>query len=104
MTETFGDALRRLRNERRVSLRALQTLTQYSHGYISELERGVKKPTPFLAKRLDEALDGKGLLTALASAATIGLVREADRTQNDGADEVPIKEFAMTAEESARFI
>lgn len=102
MSETFGTALRRLRGD--VSLRQLQKRTNYSAAYLSELERGVKKPTMKVAQRCDDALHADGLLTALVHIATPTYIHDAVETRDDGLGQVPIKELAMTAEESAQFI
>ncbi|MGW0517090.1 nSTAND1 domain-containing NTPase [Crossiella sp. NPDC003009] len=65
----FAAGLRRLRRERGLSLAALSARTHYSKGYLSNLEHERKPPTPDLARRLDEVLDGRGVLIELAAAA-----------------------------------
>ncbi|WP_033037065.1 helix-turn-helix domain-containing protein [Streptomyces monomycini] len=72
MPEEFGDALRRLRREREVSLRALAQLVHYSKGYLSKIENGEKPPTGDVARRCDTALAADGTLTRLLSARTPG--------------------------------
>lgn len=117
MGETFGVALKRMRGE--MSLRQLQSRTNYSAAYLSELERGRKQPTLRVAQRCDEALGAKGRLAALAKKAAApeaapeitqvhpavaSNVHVAVKKRDDGLGQVPIKELAMTAEESAQFI
>ncbi|MEV5597831.1 helix-turn-helix domain-containing protein [Streptomyces sp. NPDC052496] len=72
MQEEFGDALRRLRRDREVSLRTLAQLVHYSKGYLSKIENGEKPPTGDVARRCDAALAGGGALTRLLSARTPG--------------------------------
>ncbi|MEU7598348.1 helix-turn-helix domain-containing protein [Streptomyces sp. NPDC039022] len=72
MPEEFGDALRRLRREREVSLRTLAQLVHYSKGYLSKIENGEKPPTGDVARRCDAALAADGALTRLLSARTPG--------------------------------
>ncbi|MFB1045189.1 nSTAND1 domain-containing NTPase [Streptomyces chrestomyceticus] len=72
MPEEFGDALRRLRREREVSLRTLAQLVHYSKGYLSKIENGEKPPTGDVARRCDAALAADGTLARLLSARTPG--------------------------------
>ncbi len=65
----FADELRRLRNERGLSLAELSRLVHYSKGYLSNIEHGRKPATVELACRLDTALDAGGTLAAVAAAA-----------------------------------
>jgi transcriptional regulator with XRE-family HTH domain len=100
---SFGVALRQVRQERRLSLRGLQRLTQYTAGYLSELERGTKRPNPQVAQRCDDALRAGGLLLRLArEPAEIGPVDPAPARAP--AHTVPSREFSMAADESARFV
>ncbi len=105
MAESFGTALRRVRHERGLSLRGLQRLIQYTAGYLSELERGTKRPNSQVAQRCDEALRTDGLLVRLAGR-TVD-----DEVAGPPPDAAPAsaytignREFAMVADESARFI
>jgi transcriptional regulator with XRE-family HTH domain len=66
MMDTFGAALRHLRNTAGLSCAALGAAVNYSGGYIWELETGRKPPGPELAAALDDALAAGGTLTALA--------------------------------------
>jgi len=65
MVETFGQALRRLRDEHGLSLRKLAERVPTHHSYIAELEHGTKQPGTQMAARLDNVLDAGGILAAL---------------------------------------
>jgi transcriptional regulator with XRE-family HTH domain len=62
----FAATLRRLRTDRRLSLRGLARKVVYGKSYLHELETGLKPPTPEVGARLDAALDAGGQLAALA--------------------------------------
>jgi transcriptional regulator with XRE-family HTH domain len=66
---TFGDELRRLREERGLSLKKFAQLVHYDPGYLSKIENGLKPPTGTLAKACDEALNTGGILSTLVPAA-----------------------------------
>lgn len=59
---TFGKALRQHRQSREISLRHLGRLTQFGFTYLSQVERGERKPNTHLAERCDEALEAHGAL------------------------------------------
>jgi len=61
----FGGALRRLRQEKGMSLTQLATATSYSKGYLSRLERGARPATAEIARVCDSALDADGQLIAV---------------------------------------
>jgi transcriptional regulator with XRE-family HTH domain len=63
---TFGDMLRGLRSELELSLGDLAKATNYSKGYLSNIERGNKPPTDDLARLCDQALGARGELVAAA--------------------------------------
>jgi transcriptional regulator with XRE-family HTH domain len=63
----FRHRLRELRQHTGLSLRELAKATSYTFGYLSELERGVKQPSPQAARRLDDALHAGGELVDLAT-------------------------------------
>ena len=64
-SETFGATLRRLRQERRVSLRRLSKLTFYDFGYLGQIERGERTGSGEVASRCDAALQAGGVLSDL---------------------------------------
>lgn len=53
----FGNVLRRLRRERRLSQEALGYLTGLHRTYVSQLERGLKSPSLRTVNRIARALD-----------------------------------------------
>ncbi|QUQ69575.1 tetratricopeptide repeat protein [Kutzneria sp. CA-103260] len=63
----FGRELRRLRQQRGLSLRDLSKLIGFTPGYLSKVENG-RPPSPELARACDDTLGGGGALVALASA------------------------------------
>ena len=69
----FGRELRRLREQRGLSLQKFADLVNYSRGYIGKVETGDKPPTGELARRCDDVLEAGGTLTALATG--VGLPR-----------------------------
>ncbi|MFE2110578.1 helix-turn-helix domain-containing protein [Kitasatospora sp. NPDC059463] len=64
-TQEFGTELRRLRQERGLSLTALSRLVHYSKGYLSKIENGGKPATADLAQRCDDVLRADGALLRL---------------------------------------
>ena len=60
--ETFGEALRSARQQRRLSLRKLQVLTRYDFTYLGQVERGEKPGSAELAAVCDRTLGMDGLL------------------------------------------
>lgn len=65
MTTDFGAELRRLRQERRLSIRQLAAEIPLGKSHVHDLETGRRGPTPAIAQRLDETLDARGRLVAL---------------------------------------
>ncbi|RLP94866.1 XRE family transcriptional regulator [Micromonospora sp. BL4] len=61
----FIAELRRLREERGLSLRQLAAAVNYGKSLIHQLEAGQTKPTVGIATRLDDVLDAHGALAAL---------------------------------------
>ncbi|MFD5426230.1 helix-turn-helix domain-containing protein, partial [Streptomyces sp. NPDC127084] len=61
----FPAQLRRLRQERGLSLSELSRLTHYSKGYLSKIETGAKRATIDVARRCDQVLRADGELLAL---------------------------------------
>lgn len=64
MSETFGQALRRLRGPR--SIRDVAALASCGKSYVSDLELGKRRATPEIARVLDHVLGAEGELIALA--------------------------------------
>ncbi|RKS76666.1 helix-turn-helix protein [Actinomadura pelletieri DSM 43383] len=80
---TFGEKLRALMSERKISQRKLAKLVPCSDGYLSRLATGDRRPSEQTATRLDELLGAEGELLALSRRATDGT----DRAVTDsGAD------------------
>ena len=71
--ETAGQALRRWRQHRGLSLRQLGRLVNYSHVYIWEIEKGRKPPAPDFIAACDKCLQTRGELVAAT-----GLIAETD--------------------------
>jgi transcriptional regulator with XRE-family HTH domain len=65
---TFGQEVRRLRNERGLSLTRMTELVSYSKGYLSKIENGQVQPSPEMARIFDDALQADGRLIELADA------------------------------------
>jgi transcriptional regulator with XRE-family HTH domain len=65
--ETVGQALRRWREHRHLSLRQLGKLVNYSHVYLWEIEKGTKPTTAEIAAACDDQLHAGGQLIALAT-------------------------------------
>jgi transcriptional regulator with XRE-family HTH domain len=64
--ETFGQALRRLRQAAGLSQPALARKVYVSQSFISKVENGAEPPSPEFAASCDEALSAAGALIALA--------------------------------------
>lgn len=62
---TFGDELRRLRQQRGLSLKKFAQLVHYDPGYLSKIENGLKPPTDAIVGRCDAVLEADGALAAL---------------------------------------
>jgi transcriptional regulator with XRE-family HTH domain len=69
----FAETLRRLRDERGLSLRRLADVVHHGKTYVHELETGAKQPTLDVARRLDDALGAGGALAALVGQASGGI-------------------------------
>ncbi|MGH4017143.1 MAG: helix-turn-helix domain-containing protein [Pseudonocardiaceae bacterium] len=76
---TFGGELRRLREERGLSLKKCAHLVHYDPGYLSKIENGLKPPTATLATACDGVLETDGHLARLVDRAG-----EGRRTQRSG--------------------
>jgi len=64
---SFGDEVRRLREQRGLSLKKFAKLANYDPGYLSKIENGLKPPTTAVAAQCDEVLGTDGELVRLAS-------------------------------------
>ncbi|MDX3069228.1 helix-turn-helix transcriptional regulator, partial [Streptomyces sp. ND04-05B] len=64
-TLSFPAQLRRLRQERGLSLTDLARRTHYSKGYLSKIETGAKRPTADVARLCDQVLGAEGELLRL---------------------------------------
>lgn len=65
MGETVGQALRRMRTSRGLSLRALAAAVTYNHVYIFEIECGRKRPRREIIQACDDHLQAGGQLVAM---------------------------------------
>ncbi|MFI6099485.1 helix-turn-helix domain-containing protein [Lentzea sp. NPDC051213] len=68
LSPTFAQEVRRLRNERGLSLSQMTALVPYSKGHLSKIENGQTRPSPEMARVFDNALQAQGRLKALADA------------------------------------
>jgi transcriptional regulator with XRE-family HTH domain len=75
--ETFGEALRRLRQEQELSLRATAKLAHVDCGYLSKIENGHRPGTLPVARAVDNALGANGELVAIARAERVHRIRTA---------------------------
>ena len=68
LAEVFGANVRRLRQERGISLEALAYDVGLSYTYMGQIERGRRKPTLDVVERIAEALQSEPLrLLSLAA-------------------------------------
>ncbi|TQE25727.1 helix-turn-helix domain-containing protein [Streptomyces ipomoeae] len=83
-THSFPAQLRRLRQERGLSLTDLARQTHYSKGYLSKIETGTKRATVDVARFCDQVLRADGEL--------LRLVEQAQAPDTDNASEVDASE------------
>lgn len=58
MNETLGRHLKRVRKERKLTLRAVEKKTEISNAYLSQLENGrIARPSPSVLHKLAECYD-----------------------------------------------
>lgn len=69
--DAFGPAMRRLRETRGLSLRALSAQVSYDHGYLGQIERGRRHPTAAVAAAVDRALHADGTLMGVYEEAMV---------------------------------
>ncbi|MGF6884919.1 transcriptional regulator with XRE-family HTH domain [Nocardia sp. GAS34] len=80
----FGDLMRKLRERRHLSFRALGALTMYAPTSLHHIEKGERPPTTDVATRLDDVLQADGaLLAAAAEAALQRLLNAAAQESTD---------------------
>lgn len=68
MSPTFAQEVRRLRNERGLSLSRMTGLVPYSKGHLSKIENGQVQPSQKMARIFDDVLRANGRLIELADA------------------------------------
>ncbi|UUU26153.1 nSTAND1 domain-containing NTPase [Streptomyces sp. DSM 40750] len=83
-TQSFPVQLRRLRQERGLSLTDLARQTHYSKGYLSKIETGTKRATVDVARLCDQVLCAEGEL--------LRLVRQAPHRDGDPGSEADMSE------------
>jgi len=74
--QTFGSELRRLREQRGLSLKKFAQLVHYDPGYLSKIENGLKPPNATVAARCDAELAADGALSTLVSAVPARAARQ----------------------------
>lgn len=62
----FGERVRELRERRGMTLAEVAARVPVNKGHLSRVERGERRPTDDLARRIDQVLDARGDLIALA--------------------------------------
>ncbi|MGA4843162.1 helix-turn-helix domain-containing protein [Streptomyces sp. G45] len=83
-TRDFGPELRRRRLDARLSLAQLGQRVHYSKSQLSKVERGIKRPTPELARLCDTCLKADGALAALVPVPSPTPSRPAPGPDHDG--------------------
>lgn len=53
----FGELLRQVRKERRITLEELGKQLKISYGYIGQIERGVKQPEPLVRETIERWIE-----------------------------------------------
>lgn len=100
-TPAFPTQLRRLRQQRGLSLADLARQTHYSKGYLSKIETGAKRATVDVARRCDQILRAEGELLRLVAAPRPA--RPADGNDVTGPDCPYPGLSAYTTRDAARF-
>lgn len=103
---TFGAELRRLREQRGLSLKKFAKVVNYDPGYLSKIENSLKPPNTTLAKTCDAALDTGGQLARLVNDHTATRQRRRRSTHPAHCNVLEKMEVTLvvTADESARFL
>jgi transcriptional regulator with XRE-family HTH domain len=90
-SETFGTAVRRLRNAQGLSLRQLNAVSRVDFGHLSKIENGLRPSTEVIALAIDNALHAGGELIA------IGERERSSRGRRDVASDDMLRRTLMTA-------
>ncbi|KUM74302.1 helix-turn-helix domain-containing protein [Streptomyces griseorubiginosus] len=96
----FPSELRRLRQQRGLSLTALAQRVHYSKGYLSKIENGSKPATEDVGRRCDEALQAGGALLRLLTPARTG---ERPGRSGEPERECPYRGLAAFTAQDARW-
>jgi transcriptional regulator with XRE-family HTH domain len=100
--ESFGSAMRRLRQLRGLSLRRLGHLAYVDFGHLSKIETGLRSPTPKLAAALDLALDASGQLLALAEAHRTGIAESSGTHASHMVDQAKARAISLWRDDLRR--
>lgn len=101
-TPPFPEQLRRLRQERGLSLAELARQAHYSKGYLSKIETGAKRATMDVARRCDQILRAEGELLRLVGQPPTGAGEDDGNDVMDPA--CPYRGLsAFTSQDAARF-
>jgi hypothetical protein len=94
----FGGELARLMTARCVGVRELARMVPCNPGHISNLRSGKARPSPELARTLDDRLDAGGALAALAPGAAPRRPQPAASARDGVAEELAALDLARLAE------
>ena len=95
MNEGIGDFIRVQRQLGRLSLRQLAELSDVSNAYLSQVERGLYKPSAQVLKSIAQALD----LSAEALYSRAGLLDDDTRPEPGGVEEAIRLDDRLDAEQ-----
>jgi len=95
MNEGVGDFIRVQRQLGRLSLRQLAELSDVSNAYLSQVERGLYKPSAQVLKSIAQALD----LSAEALYSRAGLLDDEERHEPGGVEEAIRLDDRLDAEQ-----
>jgi transcriptional regulator with XRE-family HTH domain len=94
----FGSELARLMTARCLGVRELARMVPCNPGHISNLRSGKARPSPELARTLDDRLDAGGALAALAPGAAPRRPQPAASARDGVAEEIAALDLARLAE------
>ncbi len=94
----FGGQLARLMTARCVGVRGLARMVPCNPGHISNLRSGKARPSPELARLLDDRLDAGGTLAALAPEPVPHRTQPAASGDDGVAEEIAALDLARLAE------